>query len=1091
MPPTVRLLLSFFAALIAVLSIVLAAAALRLSYGPISAEFLSPYLREALSEGVGAFTVEFEEPTLGWPAWNRAFEIRARGVRVLTPAGVSLVSAPEISIGLSGRALMRGFVAPTRVDLIGPEFRLRIGRDGRFDWGASLGEGLVGPLAEELLKAPRPDRATGYLKCVSVLEADVTIDDEKRQSTWHAPRVDIVLFRGDARLRGSVAADIGVGESTARVSECVDDERRAPGVDAVAPRDSGGLRGVVRADLEVPSSTIKLSAEVEYAAATEVARVRLRFAELDPSLLAEQGPAFAPLRSFNAVIEGTAEFEVAAATGTTSEIAFDVDGGPGFLDLRQFFADRLAFDSISARGRLAPDLGSAELDEMVTHARGAVARLKAAVVSEPQGLAIVAAGIVERVAVADIPRYWPITLNPGGRQWFAENVSAGTITSAKFQLKVPSEVFGGAPIPSDIVDARFEFTGARARYWATFPDVTDGAGTGHITGSFLELRPKSARNGDIALSDGVIRLEGLNEEERSASIGAVGTGTLSEFLRILDHEPLRVATNMGIGAGPIEGLVAARAKFRFPVRRGLTAGDVSYAAAANVRGAAIPGLARGYDVDQGDLFVRVDGEGVGANGTVRINGVTAEVDWRPDLGSANPASGRYALKTTLTDAARLALGLPSNSALAGPVAATMEFTAQDGRISEAQVWLDLRDAALAVPALHWSKPRGVEGSARFVARVAEDGAMEIEDLEMVAGDLAVSGSIDLGAGGAFRRADFDRVSYGLNDVSLSLRPLQGGGYIAAVDGASFDLRPFTEELEDFSGQSSTVPLRLNARLTRLIVDDAIQLSGVDVRAERGRKLWESARIEGRFTDGEALALELSSSGERRRLTVTSADAGAFVRTLGYFDNAVGGRLALSAEIQDDKPGSPIRGVVRIDDFHIVGAPALARILTVASLSGITDILRGEGIAFVRFEAPFELADGAFTLREARAVGPSLGITIEGPIDRGRGTVDLSGTLVPAYTINSVLGNIPILGRLLTGGAGEGIFALTYRVSGRADLPIVSVNPLSALAPGFLRGFITALEGDEPPVPAGEDDIRGRFARPKAAQSDVPAAAPGE
>ena len=1047
MPPTVRLLLRFFAALIAGLSILLAAAALRLSYGPVSVEFLSPYLRDALTESLEAFTVEFEAPTLGWPTWNRAFEIHARGVNILTPAGGALASVPEISVGLSGRALVRGIVAPTRIDLIGAEFRLRIDPDGRFDWGTSSSELLLGPLAEELLKAPRPDLVTGYLTRISVLQSVVTINDQQRGTTWHAPRADVALIRDAAGLHGSLTADVSIADSTARVS-----------------------------------------ADAVYDAAADLAGVQVRFRDLDPSLLAVQGDVFEPLRAANVVLQGSAQFEI-DSSGVTSEIAYEVAGAPGSLVLETYFEDRLEFESITARGRLAPDLGSTELDEIVIRSRGAVARLEGTVVSEPQGPAIAASGTVEGVAVADIPHYWPTVLNPLGRQWFADNVLGGTITSGSVRLKVSPEIFAGAPIPADIVDARFSFEGVRARYFETFPDVTDGAGRGHLTGSFLELRPETARNQDIVLSEGVIRVEGLNQSERLASIGAVGTGPLSAFLRLLDHKPLGVASRLGIGAGPIDGLVAARARFRFPVSAGLTPSEVSYAAAANVRGAAIAGLVPGYDVDDGDLFVRVDGAGAGANGMVRINGVSAEVDWRQDFAPGNPAGGRYALKATLTDAARLALGLPSGSALSGPVSATMEFTAEAGRISEAQVLLGLRDAALALPALGWSKPRGVEGSARFRARVAKDGTTDIEDFEMVAGGLAVAGSVGLGPGSTFLRADFDRLTYGLNDMSLSLRPLQGGGFIAAVDGASFDLRPFTEDLTDFSRQSTAVPLRLNARLTRLIVDDAIQLSGVDVRAERGRTRWEAARIEGRFVDGEGLLLELKAGGERRRLTVTSADAGSFARTLGFFDNAVGGALNLSAEIHDDEPGNPIRGVVRIDDFQVVRAPVLARILTVASLTGITDILRGEGIAFVRFDAPFELADGTFTLHEARAVGPSIGITVDGPIDRGRGTVDLRGTLVPAYTINSVLGNIPILGRLLIGGEGEGVFALTYRVGGATNSPTVSVNPLSALAPGFLRGFVQALEGDEPPVPAGEEDMRGRFTTPPSSESDSPSDAP--
>ncbi len=105
-------------------------------------------------------------------------------------------------------------------------------------------------------------------------------------------------------------------------------------------------------------------------------------------------------------------------------------------------------------------------------------------------------------------------------------------------------------------------------------------------------------------------------------------------------------------------------------------------------------------------------------------------------------------------------------------------------------------------------------------------------------------------------------------------------------------------------------------------------------------------------------------------------------------------------------------------------------------------------------------------------------------------MNLRGTLVPSYTLNSLLGNIPILGMLLTGGEGEGVFALTYRVRGSVESPTVSVNPLSVLAPGFLRRFVTAFEGGEPPIPAGEGDADpGRFPAPQAPETETPADIP--
>ena len=106
--------------------------------------------------------------------------------------------------------------------------------------------------------------------------------------------------------------------------------------------------------------------------------------------------------------------------------------------------------------------------------------------------------------------------------------------------------------------------------------------------------------------------------------------------------------------------------------------------------------------------------------------------------------------------------------------------------------------------------------------------------------------------------------------------------------------------------------------------------------------------------------------------------------------------------------------------------------------------------FAIFKSDFTLENGRLTLRDGHASGGALGINANGWIDLDHNQLDLSGTLVPAYTLNSILNNIPMLGDLITGGEGTGLFAANYRLSGALDSPQISVNPLSALAPGFLR-----------------------------------------
>ena len=95
-------------------------------------------------------------------------------------------------------------------------------------------------------------------------------------------------------------------------------------------------------------------------------------------------------------------------------------------------------------------------------------------------------------------------------------------------------------------------------------------------------------------------------------------------------------------------------------------------------------------------------------------------------------------------------------------------------------------------------------------------------------------------------------------------------------------------------------------------------------------------------------------------------------------------------------------------------------------------------------------------------GPNIGLTVEGLVDNDRNVIALNGTFVPAYTVNNFFSKIPVVGVLLGGGWNEGLFAVNYKVTGRANAPQVSVNPLT-VAPGFLRKIFGILDnvGDQP------------------------------
>jgi hypothetical protein len=188
-----------------------------------------------------------------------------------------------------------------------------------------------------------------------------------------------------------------------------------------------------------------------------------------------------------------------------------------------------------------------------------------------------------------------------------------------------------------------------------------------------------------------------------------------------------------------------------------------------------------------------------------------------------------------------------------------------------------------------------------------------------------------------------------------------------------------------------------------------------------------------------------------------------LRSLGITDKIVGGEMELAGATEEASPGRPLALDVEMRAYRMVDEPAIARFLATALITGIPDSLRGEGIGFDRLQAKALLRDSALEIRDMRTSGPALGIQARGRIEIAADRIDMEGTIVPANAVNSLFGRIPVIGEILF---GPGLFAARYTVRGPRSSPDVTINPLSALAPGVLRNIFGILEGGSAP-PQGQ------------------------
>jgi hypothetical protein len=205
-----------------------------------------------------------------------------------------------------------------------------------------------------------------------------------------------------------------------------------------------------------------------------------------------------------------------------------------------------------------------------------------------------------------------------------------------------------------------------------------------------------------------------------------------------------------------------------------------------------------------------------------------------------------------------------------------------------------------------------------------------------------------------------------------------------------------------------------------------------------------------------------SEDPQGRIRFQSDDAGFAVAALTGADNVVGGSARAEGAYRGGV-GATARFNVRMDGFQVVRLPAMARLLSSAgSLTGLVEMLNGDGISFSVMEAQMTYANERLAFSEGSMRGPSLGLTASGAYNIERDDLDVDGVVAPSPTLNlSMLGEIPVLGNLLVSRRGEGVFGMTYSINGPAATPRVGVNPVSALTPGILRRIFE-------PLPQRED-----------------------
>jgi hypothetical protein len=273
--------------------------------------------------------------------------------------------------------------------------------------------------------------------------------------------------------------------------------------------------------------------------------------------------------------------------------------------------------------------------------------------------------------------------------------------------------------------------------------------------------------------------------------------------------------------------------------------------------------------------------------------------------------------------------------------------------------------------------------------------------------------------------------------------------VYVISGASFNADHLITELlksnEDNKKKFFSKNFELKINVKRVYLDANNKIDNLKGKIILSNNEVVNLNLESDFSSNKKITFTIRDNNGEKITTLFSDEAKPLVDRYKFIKGFTEGRL----DFYSSKKNNESKSNLKIYDFKLKELPALTKILSLASLQGIADLLSGEGIRFTEFEMNFDNKADLMTINEIYAIGPAISILMEGYVEKDN-LVSLRGTLVPATTINKTIGSIPLIGNILVGQkVGEGVFGVSFKIKGPPKDLETTVNPIKTLTPRFI------------------------------------------
>ena len=992
--------------------------------------------------------------------------VRLIDTRLLDEGGLTLTRIPVVEGLISPRGvILRREILAQEVRLIGAEVNLRRASDGTVSFALGATADAVGRARNLPALLEQFDRLfeRPALEALEVVQAEgliVNFDDARAGRSWivDGGRVSLDLrenrtvLRGDFALlagrpdvttvslsysspRGARSAQIGLNIDNGVASDLAS---QSPALLWLAGIDAP-LAADLRTSLDDDGALGPLSARLEFGAgvfqpnpgATPVPFAQAStYFQFDPVRDLIAFSQVSVLSDWGQLRGGGTAYLRSFANGLPQAILAqmqlqDVAVNPAGLYQTP---PQLPALSIDLRARFDPFV--LDIGELVARDGDSRTVAKGRIAATDAGWDIALDASTDRIAPARVTDFWPPAMRPGTRRWFANNIGDGLLEDVVVGLRI-------APERAMQFALGFAFSDAEVRFMPTMPPITGADGFASIEEnrfvvSLDEGQVLAPEGGLLGLDGSTMTVADMRQNPMPAVLDLRVESSVTAALSILNQPPFSYMDRADVPVSIAEGQAVTRGTISWPLMPRPAPDTVGFAMTSELTAVRSTGLVPGRTLVSPRLQVTASREGLNIAGPASVGDVSGLAAWDRRFGDPDRPGSTLLANVTLSQdfLDEFGIALPSDT-VSGRAQGELAMRFGSGP-PQFSLTSDLVGIRVAIPAVGWAKAPAAAGDLRIDGTLGE--VPEITNLAISGGGLDASGRVSLNAAGTLSEARFAQVRLG--DWLNAPITLQGRGEGAPlgvrIEGGFLDLRG--ARFGGGAGDSGPISIALD----RLQIAEGIALSRFrgDFRSEGGFRGQFTASLNGGAPVSGAVAPRAGRSAVRLR----SNDAGAVLAASGLMQTGIGGDFDLT--LLPSAGAGEFDGTLAINDLRVRDAPTMAALLDAISVVGLLQQLDGQGLSFEDIDARFRLTPTQVIVAEASAVGPGLGISVDGTYTLASKAIDLQGVVSPFYLVNQI-------GSFLT-RRGEGLIGFNFNIAGSTETPQVSVNPLSAFTPGMFR-----------------------------------------